>query len=592
MAEQNILKQDVKLLKDFMEDRRRDLETRSVEERMTDEDEQVRRGRSFDRGESERERREGEMAAHDGFDFEDDEGLHDTLDDEDDTRSIATTIPHSLERVDEEDEDNLDSDHEQVDEPESVRPLDEDMLGVDVSGRLPFISSESDDDSLAANDEAEIEEEQRRQEDLNVGRPRTPEPLMGLVPSTRRTSLSSPLQAPAPDHANVSDIYEQVLRLSKQLASVIQVTKALEVQHQDAQGTIKGLESKVASLEQTLKSAEEALATTQASQKKVEEEPLTGAEKAEESIAVDGMKYSSLVDMMAEWKKNVEGQWSSVREEWVDERERLAKAREEFEGKLERVTSLQTTLLSQQQQIQTQFQQQQQQISALNNSHSLSHSFLHHNGDAIKHYGGLVTPPSPRSQSSDSGRYRRRRRRSSASRGNGRAGSSSPIRHKDEGEEHDGIVEEDADTDATLASSIEDDLEGKIGSHLLGEEVTSSTMDGPVIRHGNQLATPASSVGSLEVDIPLLNANSKSKGGVISLLSTCSSSEVMASQTLLFDTIRRALLILVSCVTFITTCGTIEQTTSDRTTINVQTAAGVVLLSIAAAAVLWKVKPE
>ena len=232
-------------------------------------------------------------------------------------------------------------------------------------------------------------------------------------------------------------------------------------------------------MEHMLKSAEEALANAQSSPKKVDEvEPTPEVDEARESTAVlEGKQYSSLVDMMAEWKKNVEGQWSSVREEWVDERERLAKARDEFESKLrqvdnglERVASLQTTLLSQQQQFQAQFQQQQQQISALNISHTLSHPFLHHNGDAIKHYGGLVTPPSPRSQSSDSGRYRRRRRRSSGSRGMGRAGSSSPIRpDKDEGEEHDGAVEDDADADATLASSIDDDLEGKTDSHSLGE---------------------------------------------------------------------------------------------------------------------------
>jgi hypothetical protein len=322
-------------------------------------------------------------------------------------------MPHSLERVDEEDEDNLDSEHEQVDEPESVRPLEDDML----DRTSPFTSSASDE-SLAANVEVEVEEEERRREDLNVRRPGTPEPLLGLVASARRTSLSSPLQLPPSDHSNVTDdIYEQVVRLSKQLSSVIQVTKTLEAQHHDAQDTIKGLENKVASLEHMLKSAEQALATAQASPKKVEEiELMPEVEEAEGMTALEGKQYSSLVDMMAEWKKSVEGQWSSVREEWVDERERLAKARDEFEGKLrqvdnglERVASLQTTLLSQQQQFQAQFQQQQQQISALNISHTLSHPFLHRNGDAIKHYGGLVTPPSPRSQSSDSGRYRRRR---------------------------------------------------------------------------------------------------------------------------------------------------------------------------------------
>jgi len=178
----------------------------------------------------------------------------------------------------------------------------------------------------------------------------------------------------------------------------------------------------------------------------------------------------------------------------------------------------------------------------------------------------LVTPPSPRSQSSDSGRYRRRRRRSSGSR---RAGSSSSVRiDKDEGGEHDeGAVEEDADTDVTLASSIEDDLEGKIGSHPLDEPILSTT-DEPLIRQGHQLATPASSVGSLEADMPFFNAKAKSKGGVISLLSTRSNYEDM------------------------TMTPSNAHSLSGARTSNVHTAAGVVLLSIAAAAVFWKVKPE
>ena len=79
-----------------------------------------------------------------------------------------------------------------------------------------------------------------------------------------------------------------------------------------------------------LKSAEEALANAQASSKKAEEEePTPEVEEARESSTVEGKQYSSLVDMMTEWKKSVEGQWSPVREEWVDERECLAKARDE-----------------------------------------------------------------------------------------------------------------------------------------------------------------------------------------------------------------------------------------------------------------------
>jgi len=116
-----------------------------------------------------------------------------------------------------------------------------------------------------------------------------------------------------------------------------------------------------------------------------------------------------------------------VREEWTQERDRLAKAREEFENRLrqvdsglEKVVSLQSTLVSQQQQMQAHIHQQEQQLLALNNtSQMLSHPFLHLNGDAVKHKGGLVTPPSLRSQGSDSGRYRRRRRRSSGLRTSG-----------------------------------------------------------------------------------------------------------------------------------------------------------------------------
>ena len=73
MAEPEMLKQDEKFLKEFMEERQRDLEMRAVEERVSHEPGQVRRGRSFDRGESERERRE-ERIAHEGFDLDDDEG--------------------------------------------------------------------------------------------------------------------------------------------------------------------------------------------------------------------------------------------------------------------------------------------------------------------------------------------------------------------------------------------------------------------------------------------------------------------------------------------------------------------------------------
>ena len=68
-------------------------------------------------------------------------------------------MPHLLERVDEEDEDHLDSDHKQVDEPESVQPLEEDMLGAAVSGLSSYDSSASEESLIAT---VEVEGEKMR----------------------------------------------------------------------------------------------------------------------------------------------------------------------------------------------------------------------------------------------------------------------------------------------------------------------------------------------------------------------------------------------------------------------------------------------
>ena len=88
---------------------------------------------------------------------------------------------------------------------------------------------------------------------------------------------------------------------------------------------------------------------------------------------------------------------------------------------------------------------------------------------------------------------------------------------RDEGEGHDDEAIEDADTDATLASSIEDVLESKPRSHSLGISSTTEEPPSRSISHGAQLATPASSVGSPEADII---SQTKLKGGVIALVST------------------------------------------------------------------------
>ena len=606
LGEQESTRREVRALKEMMEERRREMEMEraQVEERIRREVEEVQRGRSFERGDGQdRGQRQGGLEQREEFDLEDDEiGL---LDEDDDTRSIVTAIPHELERVDEEDEDQLANEqHEQFDEPESVQPLEDDAL------RLV------DQDLSSSTCDETMEEEEQRREDLNVGRPRTPEPSrLGLLAPVRRSTLSlSHISTSELRSTSTNDVHEQVEKLSKQLSTVIQLTSALEAQHSAAQVTIKGLEGKVEALEEMLKTTEEALVKVQATKKEVE--PTVGSKEKVDNL--EGKQYNSLVEMMAEWKKSVEGQWSSVREEWTQERERLAKARDEFEFKLqhvdsglEKIASLQTTLSSQQQQIQAQVQQQQQQLSSLNNTtHVLSHPFLHLNGDALKHNGGLVTPPSPRSQSSDSERYRRRRRRSSGSRsGRFRARSLSGERVRIEGGDYDAdeVAEEGAEMDVTLASSTEDHLESKARILAFTESTaTHGSTSGPtMLRARTQLATPASSVGSLEADVNPLNAKMRSKGGEMSMSSTHSNFEDMASLTFLFfDSLRRALLILVYFVPRITfgsvdeqnACGAdsspLEGSRYVAPTVNMQTAVGVVLLSVAAAAVFWKVKPE
>jgi hypothetical protein len=120
--------------------------------------------------------------------------------------------------------------------------------------------------------------------------------------------------------------------------------------------------------------------------------------------------HESLTQILNDWKKTIEGQWSSVREEWASERERLASAREEWEVKTKTVESS---------------------LAAKVDAGLASLTLVQHqrglgNGDAKRFHetsGGLVTPPSPRSLSADSNRPRQRRKRASSSRGRSRSNS-------------------------------------------------------------------------------------------------------------------------------------------------------------------------
>ena len=140
------------------------------------------------------------------------------------------------------------------------------------------------------------------------------------------------------------------------------LTTMLEAQHSAAQTTIQTLESKVEALEGMLKIAEEALKAKTLQEEEAKEmanQEVQAKEKEEKH------EKESLMEMLAEWKESVERQWGHVREEWKEERERLNKAREEWEAKLGALTS----------------------ANASSDAHVIG------NGDVFKH-NGLVNPPS------------------------------------------------------------------------------------------------------------------------------------------------------------------------------------------------------
>jgi len=248
---------------------------------------------------------------------------------------------------------------------------------------------EEDEEQLTSE-----EEEQRLGRD-ELTRPRTPEPT-GLGMDDEDDKARSRSRSPSPSLQTSSqsvpppptdDINHRLAALSNQLESALELSRTFQAQHAAAQNTISFLEAKVNALE-SLVHASQAQAQTHA------------AEVTQER--------ASLSAFVNEWKKGVEGQWGGVQEEWAQERARLARAREEWELRVHAVEKgLEGTMakvdagLTALEQQRLPFQHKQ-------------------NGSARS---GLVTPPSPRSLSSDSGSSgkSRRKKRSATSRGRSRS---------------------------------------------------------------------------------------------------------------------------------------------------------------------------
>ncbi|KIP09780.1 hypothetical protein PHLGIDRAFT_126079 [Phlebiopsis gigantea 11061_1 CR5-6] len=366
LAEHESIKREVSAMRDMMEERKREMELFRIQAQSPT---NLRRQRSHMDDQSE-----------------------DFSSDDDDARSVSTVVPHELERVEEEDEEQL------------------------------------------AAEEEEAERRARRDE----VRPRTPEPTgMGMheddeehdagpshpEPSTSQIRSESPAPAPA-----VSDeLTQRLSSLSAQLESALELSRTLQQQHSTAQSTISLLESKVATLESLVHATQSQVQTQAEAQQQliqaVEDAKAAAASVPERAVpdappAEDEQKEEreSLTEMLSQWKKNVEGRWSTVQEEWNEERDRLRRARDEWEARVKAVENgLETTTAKVDSGLASMasFQIQQRQLS---------------NGHAkLTGSGGLVTPPtsSPRSLSADSTRLRTKKRRST-SRGRSRSRSESP----------------------------------------------------------------------------------------------------------------------------------------------------------------------
>ena len=417
-----------------------------------------------------------------------------------------------------------------------------------------------------------------------------------LLRNVPRRVITPPLSQ---QMSSLEDVYDQVQKLSKQVTTVMALTTTLEAQHSAAQTTIQALESKVEALEGMLKIAEEALKA-----KTIQEEEAKEMAHHEVKVKEEEEKNEkeTLTQMLAEWKKSVEGQWSHVQEEWKEERERLKKAREEWEAKLGAALTVAAN--------------------ASTDVAGSSSSLLIGNGDVFKHIG-LVTPPSPRSRSSNSPRYRRRRRRGTSISPSGERGRSMSLLSDDD------EADPDADTDATLANS--DEASSSSSSRAYSPELIRDfeilkekrflTTDGTktiaviaaagltaaaatginmqVQNAARTLATPeplvyklSSSMKPMDDSNPVADDDDCDREQLSSSTSSSTSHpKNFVASVHLEDLLWRFLLIFFPNLQSQQHPST-ATTASASPSLNFHAAVGVLVLSVAAAAVFWKVKSE
>ena len=116
---------------------------------------------------------------------------------------------------------------------------------------------------------------------------------------------------------------------SGQPDSALELSRSLQAQLTSAQDTIRLLEVKVVELQQLAQATQDKVDDQQAHQAAIKEvmESMRVPEKEREKER----KY--FAEIINEWMKGVEGKWTSVQEEWSVERDRLRRARDEWESK-------------------------------------------------------------------------------------------------------------------------------------------------------------------------------------------------------------------------------------------------------------------
>ena len=139
--------------------------------------------------------------------------------------------------------------------------------------------------------------------------------------------------------------------------------------------TIHDLESKVTVLEQLVQATRTEVDDQHSAQQAAINEAIESVHIPEQEREKE---RESLMEMINEWKKGVKGKWSSVQEEWSVEKDRLCRAREEWELKTK---AIEDGVLARVESCLAVIQQRD------------GHPFM--NGSAKPNGQGLVTPPVP-----------------------------------------------------------------------------------------------------------------------------------------------------------------------------------------------------